>query len=227
MPHPVYPLPVYFDLSNLIEGEGISRFMESVHREMLNIILNECEEGSEVDLDEDLLLITIKALEREGRVLFLLDALDQLPTEDRFQVYLQTFVEDKTFRSNRLILATRKFSFGPLATDSIIQRGKDAAFHVTFERIDAKERCVFLGEAQKNKELSSLGKYSLELIEVPLILKMLRFLSDFEKLDGLVSRGQIYSAYFNQLLSSDSDENEESIREKYFDRLGEVALQII
>ena len=225
-PHPIYSLPVYFDLSNLIEGEGISRFMESVHREMLNIILNECEEGSEVDLDEDLLLITIKALEREGRVLFLLDALDQLPTEDRFQVYLQTFVEDKTFRSNRLILATRKFSFGPLATDSIIQRGKDAAFHVTFERIDAKERCVFLGEAQKNKELSSLGKYSLELIEVPLILKMLRLLSDFEKLDGLVSRGQIYSAYFSQLLSSDSDENEESIREKYFDRLGEVALKL-
>jgi len=107
IPHPVYPLPVYFNLGNLLEGEGITRFMESVHREMLDVVLIECQEDSELVLDEELLLITIKALEREGRILFMLDALDQLPAEDRFQVYLESFVEDKTFRSNRLILATR------------------------------------------------------------------------------------------------------------------------
>ena len=226
-PHPVYPLPVYFDLSCLSEGEGITRFMESVHQEMLRVVLAEGEEDPELDLDEDLLLTTIKALEREGRILFLLDALDQLPVEDRFQVYLETFVEDKTFRSNRLILATRKFSFGPLATDSIIQRGKDAAFHATFERIDERERGIFLGEAQKNKELASLGRYSPELMGVPLILKMLRVLSDCEKLDGLTSRGEIYSVYFKHLLESGSHENEKKYCEKYFDRLGEVALQLL
>jgi len=227
IPHPVYPLPVYFNLGNLLEGEGITRFMESVHREMLDIVLIECQEDSELVLDEELLLNTIKALEREGRILFMLDALDQLPAEDRFQVYLEAFVEDKTFRSNRLILATRKFSFGPLATDSIIQRGKDAAFHVAFEKIDERKRNIFLGEAQKNKEVASLGKYSSELMEVPLILKMLRVLSGLDKLDGLTSRGEIYLAYFKHILESDFHENKIKSSEKFFDRLEKVAFQLI
>jgi len=227
IPHPVYPLPVYFNLGNLLEGEGITRFMESVHREMLDVVLIECQEDSELVLDEELLLNTIKALEREGRILFMLDALDQLPAEDRFQVYLEAFVEDKTFRSNRLILATRKFSFGPLATDSIIQRGKDAAFHVAFEKIDESKRNIFLGEAQKNKEVASLGKYSPELMEVPLILKMLRVLSNLDKLDGLTSRGEIYLAYFKHILESDSHENKIKSSEKFFDRLEKVAFQLI
>jgi len=227
IPHPVYPLPVYFNLGNLLEGEGITRFMESVHREMLDVVLIECQEDSELVLDEELLLNTIKALEREGRILFMLDALDQLPAEDRFQVYLEAFVEDKTFRSNRLILATRKFSFGPLATDSIIQRGKDAAFHVAFEKIDERKRNIFLGEAQKNKEVASLGKYSPELMEVPLILKMLRVLSNLDKLDGLTSRGEIYLAYFKHILESDFHENKIKSSEKFFDRLEKVAFQSI
>ena len=227
IPHPVYPLPVYFNLGNLLEGEGITRFMESVHREMLDVVLIERQEDSELVLDEELLLNTIKALEREGRILFMLDALDQLPAEDRFQVYLEAFVEDKTFRSNRLILTTRKFSFGPLATDSIIQRGKDAAFHVAFEKIDERKRNIFLGEAQKNKEMASLGKYSPELMEVPLILKMLRVLSDLDKLDGLTSRGEIYLAYFKHILESDFHENKIKSSEKFFDRLEKVAFQSI
>lgn len=228
-PHPVYPLPVFFNLGSLSEDTGIKQFMESVHREMLDVILAEAEEDPALQLDEELLLSTVKALEREGRILFLLDSLDQLPAEDRFQVYFETFVEDKTFRSNRLILATRKFSFGPLATDSIIQRGKDAAFHVAFERIDERARGMFLGETQKNKELESLARYSPELMEVPLILKLLRVLSDCEKLEGLVSRGEIYSVYFKHLLaeSCSSPEGEAEWPEQCFDRLGEVALGLL
>jgi len=226
-PHPVYPLPVYFNLGYLPEGTGIAQLMESVHLEVLNVILTEAQEDTELEIDEELLLVTIKALEREGRILFLLDSLDQLPAEDRFQAYLETFVEDKIFRSNRLILATRKFNFGPLATDSIIQRGKDAAFHVAFERIGESERNIFLGEAKKNKELESLGKYSPELIEVPLILKMLRVLSDCEKLGGLKSRGVIYSVYFKHILENDSQEKKKELCELYFDQLGEVALCLL
>ena len=226
VPHPVYPLPVYFNLGNLQEGEGVTRFMESVHQEMLDVILIECEEDSDLVLDKECLLKTIKYLEREGRIMFLLDALDQLPAEDRFQFYLETFVEDKIFRSNRLILATRKFSFGHLATDSIIQRGKDSAFHVAFEKIDEKKRNVFLGEAQKNKAIASLGKYSPELIEVPLILKMIRVLSDLDKLEGHTTRGEIYSAYFRHLLESDFYENKIKDSEIVFERLEEVALQL-
>ena len=226
IPHPVYPLPVYFNLGNLQEGNGIQQFMESVHKEMLGVILIAGQEDSEPLLDEELLLKTIKSLEREGRILFMLDALDQLPPEDRFQVYLEAFVEDKTFRSNRLILATRKFSFGPLATDSIIQRGKDAAFHVAFEKIDEQKRSIFLGEVQKNKDVAILGKYSPELMEVPLVLKMLRVLSDKDSLDGLTSRGEIYSAYFRHVLESEIEEDKVKYCEKVFDQLGEVALQL-
>ena len=227
VPHPVYPLPVFFNLGSLPEGTGIAQFMGSVHKEMLDVILTEAEEDDELDLNEELLLGTIKCLEREGRILFLMDSLDQLPAEDRFQVYFETFVEDKTFRSNRLILATRKFSFGPLATDSIIQRGKDAGFHVAFERIGERERGIFLGEAQRNKELEHLGQYSPELLEVPLIMKMLRILSDCEKLDGLSTRGKIYSVYFNNLLDGFSPEGESEWTEQCLDRLGGVALELL
>jgi len=226
-PHPVYPLPVYFNLGCLPEGTGIARLIETVHREMLNIILTETKEDKELELDEELLLVTIKALEREGRILFLLDSLDQLPAEDRFHVYFETFVEDKTFRSNRLILATRKFSFGPFATDSIIQRGKDAAFHVAFERIGERERGVFLGEAKNNKELVKLSRYSSELTEVPLILKMLRLLSDCEKLDDLKSRGEIYSAYFKHILGEFSPEGGTEWVNRCFSQLGEVSLELL
>lgn len=226
-PHPVYSLPVYFNLSCLPEGTGINQFVESVHCEMLDVIKAEVQEDTEFKLDEELLLSTIKTLDREGRVLFLLDSLDQLSAEDRFQVYLKTFVEDKTFRSNRLILATRKFSFGPLATDSIIQRGKDAAFHVAFEQVGEKERGMFLGEAQKNKDLESLGRYSTELLEVPLLLKMLRTLSDSKKLDGLKSRGEIYACYFQLVLKEFYAESGKKWTENCFDQLGEVALELL
>ena len=126
-----------------------------------------------------------------------------------------------------MILATRKFSFGPLATDSIIQRGKDAAFHVAFEKIGERERNIFLGEAQKNKQLESLGRYSPELMDVPLILKMLRVLHDNEKLNGLKSRGEIYSVYFEHILEVVFPTGEKESFERYFDQLGEVALKLL
>ena len=226
-PHPVYPLPVYFNLGSLTEGKSMAEFMELVHREILEVVLIECQQDRELTLDEDLLLTTIRALEKEGRILFMLDSLDQLSVEDRFHVYLETFVEDKTFRSNRLILATRKFSFGPLATDSLIQKGKDAAFHVKFEKIDERKQSMLLGEAQRNRDLVNLSKYSNELMEVPLILNMLRILSDFDKLKGLTSRGEIYLTYFRYLLEGDLKEEKIKCCEKYFDRLEEVAFQLL
>ncbi|SVB20568.1 uncharacterized protein METZ01_LOCUS173422, partial [marine metagenome] len=225
-PHPVYPLPVYFNFGSLTEGKSMAEFMELVHREILEVVLIECQQDTELTLDEDLLLTTIRALEKEGRVLFMLDSLDQLSVEDRFHVYLETFVEDKTFRSNRLILATRKFSFGPLATDSLVQKGKDAAFHVKFEKVDERKQGMFLGEAQRNKDLENLSKYSNELVEVPLILNMLRTLSDLDKLKGLTSRGEIYLTYFRCILEGDLNEEDRKYCEKYFDGLEEVAFQL-
>ena len=52
IPPPVYPLPVYFNLGNLQEGNGIQQFMESVHKEMLGVILIAGQEDSEPLLDE-------------------------------------------------------------------------------------------------------------------------------------------------------------------------------
>ena len=225
--HPVYPLPVYFNLGSLPEETGITRFMESVHREIVEVILSEMEEDPDLKLDEKLLLGTVKSLVREGRILFLLDALDQLPPEDRFQIYFETFVEDRTFRSNRVILASRRFNFGSLATDSVVQRGRDGAFHIAFERIGDDERSTFLGEAQKNREFNSLGSYSPELMEVPLLLRMIHTLSDCGKLDGLNTRGEIYSVYFRHLLESVHPEGGEEWIERSFDRLGEVAFALL
>jgi hypothetical protein len=90
-PHPVYPLPVYFNFGSLTEGKSMAEFMELVHREILEVVLIECQQDTELTLDEDLLLTTIRALEKEGKILFMLDSLDQLSVEDRFHVYLETF----------------------------------------------------------------------------------------------------------------------------------------
>ena len=58
-------------------------------------------------------------------------------------------------------------------------------------------------------------------------MKMIRALSDCEKLEGLTTRGQIYSVYFTHLLAEAFPKGETDRLEKYCDRLGEVALELL
>jgi hypothetical protein len=102
--------------------------------------LLEQEEFPELELDETLLFKTIQLINQTSKITFLLDGLDQLDPEDRFHVYCDTFVDDNFFRSNVVILATRQFHLGALATDSVVRKGEDSAFQCKMQEIDEKER---------------------------------------------------------------------------------------
>ena len=207
--HPVYPLPLYFHLGGLPEGTGFSKFYSSVYQEILRVVLLEQEEVTGLELDEDILLRTIEAVFQTSKIQFLLDGLDELDPEDRFHVYFETFVDDNAFRSNFVILATRNFHLGPLATDSLVQKGKDSAFQIEIQEMDEKDRNFFLDEAHKNKTLRSIFGNFPELEKTPLLLKMIRSIAEDEFPENLANRADIYSAFFDPLLETSPDEDHE------------------
>ncbi len=205
--HPVYPLPLYFHLGNLPEGTGLTQFYETVYQEILKIVLLEQEEFPELELDDTLLMRTIQLINQTSKIIFLLDGLDQLDPEDRFHVYLDTFVDDNFFRSNVVILATRKFHLGALATDSVVRKGQDSAFQCKMQDIDEKDRRDYLGDASNIKWLKEVFLNFPEVGGAQVLLKMILTLAENELLDGLSRRGDIYSAYCDYMLGKSLPED--------------------
>ncbi len=200
--HPVYPLPLYFHLGNLPEGTGLTQFYETVYQDILKVVLLEQEEFPELDLDETLLYKTVQLINQTSKIVFLLDGLDQLDPEDRFHIYLDTFVDDNFFRSNVVILATRPFNLGPLATDSVVRKGQDSAFQCKMQDIDEKDRRDFLGDSGNLKWLKEVFINFPEVGQIPILLKMIPTLAEHELLEGLSNRGGLYSAYFDHMLGN-------------------------
>ncbi len=193
-PHPLYPIPVYFHLGNLPEGEGFGPLFEKIFESIRDVVLSEAEEDPDLELDEEILMGTIRSLARQSKLMLALDGLDQLQSDDRFRIYFETFVEDQSFRSNFVIVTARKLELGALATDSIVQRGKDGGFQVSFQTLEESDWNVFIGEdAVRNKNLSALARYSPEFLETPLILKMIKDLGDL--ITEVGTRGQVYSKW--------------------------------
>lgn len=208
--HPVYPLPLYFHLGGLPEGTGFAKFYESIYREILQVVLLEREEVIDLELDEAILLRTIESIFQTSKIQFLLDGLDELDPEDRFHVYFETFVDDNAFRGNFVILATRKFHLGPLATDALVRKGEDSAFQIELQEINEKERNFFLNETNKNNTLNKVFTSFPEMGKTPVLLKLIRTLAENDLLEKQTSRGDIYSAYFDLLLAKSPDENQEN-----------------
>jgi len=226
-PHPVYPLPVYFHFGSLPEGTGFAGFYDSVYQEILDTVLLEREESPDLELDEAVLRRTIASISQTSRIIFLLDGLDQLHPEDRFHVYFETFVDDNAFRSNFVVLATRRFDLGPLATDSVVKKGRDSGFQMEFARIDEKVRNAYLGDAGKNKTLQTLASYSPELLETPVLLKMIRTLQENGLLDGRGNRADIYQAFLNHKLDQSCGEDQAGIKADLIRWVTEVSFQLI
>jgi serine/threonine-protein kinase len=220
-PHPVYPMPVYFNLGLLPESTGIAHFKEMVVGEILKVVLLEKEESPGLELDEDSLKRTVESILFSGHILFLLDGLDHLEPQDRFQVYTEVFVDDRTFRSNIVVVASREFSFGPLAAESVIRKGEDGAFQIQFESIGEKERRTYLGETPIGRELGNQALFCPELFETPILLSMLRMLSD--RLEGLTRRVEVYEAYLNFLKETEDGEKVASI----FEEIQRVSFELI
>ena len=137
--HPIYSLPVYFHLGNVPEGAGFQQFCETVNKEIIDVILLEKEENPDLILDEELLHGTINLIFGCSKFMFLLDGFDQLHPQDRFRFFVDSFLDDNLFRSNVVLLASRKFEFGSLATDAVVKRGESTAFQMTFQPISLEE----------------------------------------------------------------------------------------
>ncbi len=103
-------------------------------------------------------------------------------------------------------MAARRLCFGALATDSILQRGKDGGFLTSFQTLEQKERELYLGDdVARNKALEGLAKYSPELLDTPLLLKMIKDLSEAEEAESLQIRGDIYARWIERWKSLHED----------------------
>ncbi len=225
--HEVYSLPVYFHFGHLLEGGRFDLFREAVNREIIDVVLLEQEDNPDLILDEGLLENTVNSIFNYSKYQFLLDGFDQLHPQDRFQFFMESFLEDNAFRSNFVLLASRGFNFGSLSTDAVVKRGEGAAFQMAFQKIDPKESSAYLGQASKNKKIKDLALFTPELLEVPLLLRMIRELSENELLDGLKNRMEIYSAWFRLKLKSANLSADESWVENCLDQLAEISYSLM
>ena len=223
--HPIYSLPIYFHLGNVVEGGGFQQFQETVYQEIIDVILLEKEENPELVIDEDLLRGTINSIFNCSKFMFLLDGFDQLHQQDRFRFFVDSFLEDNAFRSNFVLLVSRKFEFGSLATDAVVKRGEGAAFQMTFQPLSPEESSLYLGDAAKNNVIKELAAYTPELFLTPILLKIIRSLWENEQLEGCNNRAEIYEQWFKYLmLKSDSEVDDQGL-EKYLDQLAEISFQ--
>ena len=225
--HKIYSLPVYFHLGNLQEGARFDQFRNGVNREIIDVVLLEQEDNPDLTLDEGLLESTVNTIFNTSRCMLLLDGFDQLHTQDRFQFFMESFLEDNAFRSNFVLLASHGFNFGSLSTDAVIKRGESAAFQMAFQKIDPKDSFAYLGEASKNLKIKNLALYTPELLQVPILLGMIRELSENEILEGLENRMEIYSAWFRFKLKSANPSADENWVEDCLDQLSEISYQLM
>jgi serine/threonine-protein kinase len=216
--HPVYPLPVYFNLAGLEEGSGFGHFFDTVFQEMLDTVLEEREALEGLELDEGVLRRTIESLFHSSRILFLLDGLDEMELKDRFQVYCEVFINDNTFLSNFVFLAGRHFDFGPLATDSVIKRGEDGGFQVSFATLEEKQVKAYLGGAALHRPLMTVGRGYPELFSTPILLDLIRRVHRAGGLEAVAGKGDLYRAYFESRFAAEEGG-------AVLERLMEVALE--
>ena len=223
--HPIYSLPIYFHLGNVVEGGGFQQFQETVNQEIIDVILLEKEENPELVIDEDMLRGTINSIFNCSKFMFLLDGFDQLHQQDRFRFFVDSFLEDNAFRSNFVLLASRKFEFGSLATDAVVKRGEGAAFQMTFQPLSPEESSLYLGDAAKNNVIKELATYTPELLLTPILLKIIRSLWENEQLEGCNNRAEIYEQWFKYLILKSDPEVDDQGLEKCLDQLAEISFQ--
>ncbi len=223
--HPIYSLPIYYHLGALPRGTGFGEFFERTRREILDVVLLEKEESPELELDEDVLERTIEIIGTTSRMIYLLDGLETLEAEDRFQVFYDLFVDDNVLRSNFALAASRPFEFGAMATDAVVKRGGDAAFQIQFQPITDKERKAYLDEAAKALLLKKAAPFAPEFIETPILLRMIK--SQEEALPECNTRSDLYEAHFRALLDAGSPEDDPGSTDARMDRLARLAYTLM
>lgn len=220
-PNPWFPLAVYFHLGNLPEASGISRFYERLCGEILAVILLEKNENPELQLDEQAIIRTIESMLNSSKVLLLLDGMDQLPPEDRFQVYHAIMVQGDALKSNFVILASRPVQFGPVATNAVIRKGKESAFRISIQTIEEREREPYLRGALVRDEMEKFQLFYPEMLTTPILLKMIR--AGSATLEGVFNRTDLYTACYTQLLQAAKPGGDTDWISRCFARLADIS----
>ncbi len=194
-----FPLPVYFPLEKLPEGSGLSFLLEKAFSVIVDFVLREQDSNPGLNLDSDTLLETVQFLYGESKILFFLDGLDRLAPTDRLQAFNKLALEGDTLGSNFIFLACRPFDFGPIADGSILKRGTEAFFQISFDAISERSQKIFLGD-KKTKALDKLCLFNQELLTTPALLKMVRNAYDPE-CDETITKTALYNRYLEYLTS--------------------------
>ncbi len=220
-----FPLPVYFPLEELPEGSGLSFLLEKVFDIIVDLVMREQDSDPNASLDSEALLETVQFLYGESKILFFLDGLDRLIPTDRLQAFNKLVLEGDTLGSNFIFLACRSFDFGPIADESILKRGNEAFFQISFDVISERSQKIFLGD-KKTKALDKLCLFNSELLTTPALLRMVKNAYDPER-DETITQTILYDRYLeylsspeyirdsiakrNESIQSESDEENSSI----------------
>ena len=221
-----YPMPVYFDLSQLPEGTGFREFYPELYRQVMAVVLLEREEQPELDIQESLLERTVNRLVLTGQILFLLDGFDQLMPEDRFQIYFDVVVDGDALRDNFAMIVTRPVGFGPLATSSVVKRGKDSTFRAAIQPVSDIQRRHYLPLSLIKPQAEKFQLFYPELFQYPLLLKMIRSLADGEKLEGIHSRTQLYQAWIDQIFAGEDSAKPDTGIQECLKTLEDISLHL-
>jgi len=222
-----YPMPVYFDLSQLPEGTGFREFYPELYRQVMAVVLLEREEQPDLEIEESLLERTVNRLVLTGQILFLLDGFDGLQPEDRFQTYFDVVVDGDALRDNFVLIATRPVGFGPLATTSIVKRGQDSTFRVAIQPVSDIQRRHFFPLSSIKPQAEKFQLFYPELFESPLLLKMIRSLADGEKLEDVTSRTQLYRTWVDEVFADKESTQPDVEIQECLKTLEDISLQLV
>ena len=136
-------------------------------------------------------------------------------------------MDDNSFRSNFVVLATRDFHLGSLATDSVVRKGEDSAFQCKMQAIDEKDRRNYLGDSSNIKWLKKVFSNFPEVGMTPVLLQMIPTLAENELLEGLSNREGIYCAYFDYMLEKSQLEDGQDRRDDTMAWLTKVSFQLL
>ena len=220
-----YPMPVYFDLSQLPEGSGFREFYPELYRQVMAVVLLEREEQPDLEIRESLLERTVNRLVLTGQILFLLDGFDRLIPEDRFQVYFDVVVDGDALRDNFVMIATRSVGFGPFATTSIVKRGQDSMFRATIQPVSDIQRRHYIPAASIKPQAEKFQLFYPELFQYPFLLKMIRSLADGEKLEDVSSRTDLYRTWMDEVFCDKESPDAET--QECLKTLEDISLQLV
>ncbi len=221
-----YPLTVYLDLGLLPKGSGFNEFYPLFFSHVAEMVLREKEEQAGLEIDEGILRQTLKQMVLTGQVMYLLDGLDRMAADDRFQFFYDVVVDGAALHDNFAMMAMRPVGFGPMATTSIVKRGQDACFRMTFQKLDEKACKAYLGEIGNKPLIDNLCLFSSEIFQTPYLLRLLRAVAQAERLEEVHNQTTFFETWLSLVLPEGEDKEEVEQRHRILSRLETISLEL-